>query len=400
MWISRGPTCDCCFLAYHLPLQRKVWQGCLCRYLSSMSRLLLDYNLTSFWLNRKAQLLTVNPCPLDIHRVPQHLYHLVIWLTFFSLLMVLFVVRNPKLDAVLQMHSLQCLKKIMSVHHPGGYSCYCSICTLGLHFSKATLLTRVQLVVLLPFLQSYFLPSLYCYIAVLNCRCRTFHLPLDFVWFLLGQGPFGEQHCLEEKWSLVLFSTQHHEGSTGQALISVMTAIRPKRIVWSQGNGRWVLGGGSSPEGDCPRLPRAVVTALNCWSSRSGWTALSGIGFEFQVILCGAWHWTRWSFWVPSNSGYSMILALPPTLLSCTNLLTSASYHIVQVHNEDTEQYWLNIDPWGMLLLSECFSLLCSFCLALCYFLPQQYFIVCLPNLHLTNLIIRTLWEALLLKVH
>lgn len=250
MWISRGPTCDCCFLAYHLPLQRKVWQGCLCRYLSSMSRLLLDYNLTSFWLNRKAQLFTVNPCPLDIHRVPQHLHHLVIWLTFFSLLMVLFVVRNPKLDAVLQMHSLQCLKKIMSVHHPGGYSCYCSICTLGLHFSKATLLTRVQLV-LLPFLQSYFLPSLYCYIAVLNCRCRTFHLPLDFVWFLLGQGPFGEQHCLEEKWSLVLFSTQHHEGSTGQALISVMTAIRPKRIVWSQGNGRWVLGGGSSPEGDC-----------------------------------------------------------------------------------------------------------------------------------------------------
>lgn len=40
-----------------------------------------------------------------------------------------------------------------------------------------------------------------------------------------------------------------------------------------------------------------------------------------------------------------MILALPPTLLSRTNLLTSASYHIVQVHNEDTEQYWLNIDP-------------------------------------------------------
>lgn len=82
MWISGGTTCDCCFLAYHLSLQRKVWQGCLCRYLSSRSRLILDYNLTSFWLHRKVLLLTVNPsCPLDVHCVPQHLYHLVIWLS-------------------------------------------------------------------------------------------------------------------------------------------------------------------------------------------------------------------------------------------------------------------------------------------------------------------------------
>ena len=49
-------------------------------------------------------------------------------------------------------------------------------------------------------------------------------------------------------------------------------------------------------------------TAPSRQSSRSIWTMLSDIGFEFWVALCGARSWTWWSLWVPSNSGYSMIL--------------------------------------------------------------------------------------------
>jgi len=37
------------------------------------------------------------------------------------------------------------------------------------------------------------------------------------------------------------------------------------------------------------RLPRAVGTAPSCWSSRSVWTSLSGIGFqcEFSCVRPG-----------------------------------------------------------------------------------------------------------------
>ena len=44
------------------------------------------------------------------------------------------------------------------------------------------------------------------------------------------------------------------------------------------------------------------------WSLRSTWTALSDIGFEFWMVLCGARSWTYWFLWVLSNLGYSMIL--------------------------------------------------------------------------------------------
>lgn len=45
-----------------------------------------------------------------------------------------------------------------------------------------------------------------------------------------------------------------------------------------------------------------------CWSSRCVWTALSDIEFECWVVLCGARSWTPSSLWVPSSSGYAMIL--------------------------------------------------------------------------------------------
>jgi len=56
-------------------------------------------------------------------------------------------------------------------------------------------------------------------------------------------------------------------------------------------------------------LPRAVGTALSCCSSRSIWTPLLDVGFGFWVVQCGARSWTQ-SSWVPSNSGYSVILWL------------------------------------------------------------------------------------------
>jgi len=40
------------------------------------------------------------------------------------------------------------------------------------------------------------------------------------------------------------------------------------------------------------RLPRAVVTAPGCQSSRRIWTTHSGIGFEFSVALGGAKSYT------------------------------------------------------------------------------------------------------------
>ena len=55
-------------------------------------------------------------------------------------------------------------------------------------------------------------------------------------------------------------------------------------------------------------LPRALSTKLSCQCSRSVWTALSDIRFEFWDISCEAMRWTHWSLWITSNSGYSVIL--------------------------------------------------------------------------------------------
>jgi len=81
-------------------------------------------------------------------------------------------------------------------------------------------------------------------------------------------------------------------GTEGQALISLVAATGPEGTARScmRGGSAWESGKGSSPEGvqAWNRLPRAVGMALSWQSSRSIWTALSDIGFEFWVVLCGA----------------------------------------------------------------------------------------------------------------
>ena len=61
-------------------------------------------------------------------------------------------------------------------------------------------------------------------------------------------------------------------------------------------SGRWAWNG----------LPKAMGTASGCWCSRSIFTPLSYIGFEFWVVLYGCQGWTWWPLQVPY--GYSMIL--------------------------------------------------------------------------------------------
>lgn len=56
------------------------------------------------------------------------------------------------------------------------------------------------------------------------------------------------------------------------------------------------------------RLPGAVGTAPSCWSTRSIWSALSDVGSDFGVVLCGTRSWTQRSLWAPSSLGYSLIL--------------------------------------------------------------------------------------------
>ena len=71
--------------------------------------------------------------------------------------------------------------------------------------------------------------------------------------------------------------------------MSLVTATGHKGMAWS-----WVREGqvGDWNEvlhqrGHWHRLPRAEVTAPSCQSSRSVWTMLSDIPFEFWVVLCG-----------------------------------------------------------------------------------------------------------------
>lgn len=51
-----------------------------------------------------------------------------------------------------------------------------------------------------------------------------------------------------------------------------------------------------------------AVTAPGCRSLRSVWTMFSDVGFEFWVVLRGARGWTRRSLWIPSHSGYCVLL--------------------------------------------------------------------------------------------
>ena len=81
----------------------------------------------------------------------------------------------------------------------------------------------------------------------------------------------------------------------GSAELCSVTARGPEGTAWS-----CVRGGATGGEGKvCTRgwwawngLPRAMGTALSCWSSRSVWTALSDIGFGFGMVLYGARSWT------------------------------------------------------------------------------------------------------------
>jgi len=58
-----------------------------------------------------------------------------------------------------------------------------------------------------------------------------------------------------------------------------VTATGPEGIAWSG----WISGKGSAPEGS--------GHGPTCQSSRSVWTPLSDIGFEFWVVLCEARSW-------------------------------------------------------------------------------------------------------------
>ena len=86
-----------------------------------------------------------------------------------------------------------------------------------------------------------------------------------------------------------------------------------------QGRDSWGLGRGSMPQRavGTEQLPRAVVAAPSCWTSRSTWTALSALWSNFWVVLCGARSWTQWSLQIPSNSSYSTILRKAVILLYC-----------------------------------------------------------------------------------
>ena len=124
--------------------------------------------------------------------------------------------------------------------------------------------------------------------------CATLNVSSFSAWKRRGWG--------EPSW----WPTAPHNGSRGATPIS---ALWKNGMELCQRRVRWVLGKGSLPE-PCTqnRLPRAVGTALNYWSSSSSWATLSDIGFEFWVVLNGAGSWTRWLSWVASNTGYSMSL--------------------------------------------------------------------------------------------
>ena len=89
---------------------------------------------------------------------------------------------------------------------------------------------------------------------------------------------------------------------------SLVTATGLEEMAWS-----YVRGGSgwdSSPEGNGHGKGSPGQWSQH-WASVSWinvWTALSDIGFEFWAVLCGDRSWTRWSFWVPSSLGHSVLL--------------------------------------------------------------------------------------------
>lgn len=109
------------------------------------------------------------------------------------------------------------------------------------------------------------------------------------------------------------WSAAHREWRGSTVLCSLMTAAGPEGTAWS-----CVSVSGWYQEKvlhqmvvrPWKRLPRAVLRAPSCQSSRNIWTVLSDIGFESWVVLWGVGSWNQWSLWVPSNLRYSTIVSL------------------------------------------------------------------------------------------
>ena len=88
-----------------------------------------------------------------------------------------------------------------------------------------------------------------------------------------------------------------------------MTATGPEGTAWS-----CVRGGAGGGEGQVVHQ-RAVGTERAAQGSGHGPSAgvqgafgqRSDTGFEFGVVLCGAGSWAL-SLWVPSNTGYSVMI--------------------------------------------------------------------------------------------
>ena len=74
--------------------------------------------------------------------------------------------------------------------------------------------------------------------------------------------------------------------------------------------------------------------AVGTWHDVPG--RFSDMGSDFWVLLCEARSWTRWSLWIPSNSGYSVIHCyLLSWALSLVGVLTSQ----VLLHQRSTYAY-------------------------------------------------------------
>lgn len=80
------------------------------------------------------------------------------------------------------------------------------------------------------------------------------------------------------------------------------------------GGSSWIAGKGSLLRGwlgTAAGSPGKWSQHHACHSSRSVWTTLSVVWSYFWVVLCETRSRTWWSLWVPSNSGFSMILWFP-----------------------------------------------------------------------------------------
>ena len=113
--------------------------------------------------------------------------------------------------------------------------------------------------------------------------------------------------------------------------------------------------------------------ASSCWSSRSIWTTLSDIGFEFWVVLCGA----RSSFlWVPSDVGYFALLWFCSYCTAIVSGLTCLKPHCFPIKlQKGGQRYFILLpadyrDQWCEELgncsisavLDELFLMRCMYC--------------------------------------